>query len=357
MKSRNNSMIPAKSVWRTRAGQVGAVLPFGRLHPAVSGWAVKRRKAEVWGVAFSGGADSLALLLLLWAHWPERRTHLVALHFNHRLRGRESTRDEQFCRRVCAGLGIRLRVGQWRRVGRGLSPTVGRKARPTISEADARAARHKFFGRQLKKLGSRVLWLAHQQDDIAESMLMRLARGSGAGGLAAPRPVYQISGAPTHLRPLLHLKKRELVAALRTAGADWREDASNARDDHFRNRIRRHVLPGWVKAAGRDALAGAALSRERLEEDESALETWLDRLKPMDRAGRLNLGVLAGMPRAVTRRALHRWLLALKTPPDLSRQGFELLLAAIERGQPTRFSLGAKGFALIRRRQLTYQAA
>ncbi|MEI6107129.1 MAG: tRNA lysidine(34) synthetase TilS [Opitutae bacterium] len=344
------------SVWRARAGQLGESLPFGRLHPAVSGWAAKRRKSEVWGVAFSGGADSLALLLLLWAHWPERRDRLVALHFNHRLRGRESLRDEQFCRRVCAGLGIRMIVGAWA-VGRALRPTVGRKARPTVSEAEARKARHGFFAKELKKLHCRVLWLAHQQDDIAESMLMRLARGSGAGGLAAPRPVHQISGAPTNVRPLLNLKKTELVAALRAAGAVWREDASNARDDHFRNRIRRHVLPGWVKAAGRDALAGAALARERLEEDEVALEAWLDLLQPLDRTGRLNLALLAGKPRALTRRALHRWLLALKHPPDLSRQGFELLLTAIERGQPTRFSLGAKGFALIRRGQLTYQLA
>jgi tRNA(Ile)-lysidine synthase len=209
----------------------------------------------------------------------------------------------------------------------------------------------------MKRLHSRVLWLAHQQDDIAESMLMRLARGSGAGGLAAPRPVHQSGGAPTNLRPLLTLKKTELAAALRAAGVEWREDASNAGDDHFRNRIRHHVLSGWVKAAGRDALAGAALSRERLEEDELALEAWLDMLKPLDAAGRLNLNVLVGKPRAVTRRALHRWLLALKHPPDLSRQGFELLLNAIERHQPTRFSLGAKGFALIRHGLLTYQPA
>jgi len=53
--------------------------------------------------AVSGGADSLALLLLLWAHWPERRSRLQVLHFNHRLRGRASRTDEVFCRKVCAG--------------------------------------------------------------------------------------------------------------------------------------------------------------------------------------------------------------------------------------------------------------
>lgn len=194
----------------------------------------------------------------------------------------------------------------------------------------------------------RPLWLAHQQDDIAESMLMRLARGSGIGGLAAPRPVQVMGEGRVHLRPLLTLKKAELVRALKKAGVKWREDASNAGSEHFRNRIRARVLPAWLKASGRDALAGAALSRELLEEDELALEAWLDELKPLDRHGRLNLGRLAGKPRALVRRALHRWLLAVRPETDLSRQGFNQLLVEVARGRDTRFSLGATGFALVR---------
>ncbi len=340
--------------WRDKTARMGELLPLDRLHPAVLAWTEHRRKSDVWCVALSGGADSLALLLLLWAHWPERRARLVALHFNHRLRGRESNTDETFCRRVCAALGIKLLTGAWV-VGRGLSPTVGQKARPTVSEAEARAARQGFFAQGMKRLNSRALWLAHQQDDIAESMLMRLARGSGTGGLAAPRPVQAMGDGRVHLRPLLTLKKSELVAALRAVGAPWREDSSNGQPDYFRNRIRRDVLPAWGAAAGRDALAGAALARERLEEDEQALEGWVDTLAPLNRAGGLEVGSLKGKPRAVTRRALHRWLLRLKQPHDLSRQGFELLLAAVERGQPTRFSLGTKGFAVIRRGQLSFQ--
>lgn len=328
---------------KRRATQFGTLIEPSRLHPAVLAWAAKRRKGEVWCVAFSGGADSLALLLLLWAHWPERRARLVALHFNHRLRGRESTADEQFCRKVCAGLGVRLRVGRWAGRHRG------------ASEAEARAARHAFFAAEMKRVASRALWLAHQQDDVAESMLMRLARGSGAGGLAAPRPVQAMGRERVHLRPLLTLKKAELGQALRGAGAKWREDASNGRGDHFRNRIRRDVLPAWAKAAGRDALAGAALARERLEEDDRAMEEWVDETAALDRAGRLDLVALAGKPRALIRRALHRWLLAQDQPHDLSRQGFELLLAAVEAGRPTRFSLGTDGFAVIRGGQLSFQ--
>ena len=328
------------STLQKAAVQVGELLPQTRLHPAVLAWAARQRPAGVWCVAFSGGADSLALLFLLWVLWPERRARLVALHFNHRLRGRESAADEKFCRRVCAALGVRLRVGTWRRDDR---------SSEAPSEAVARAARHAFFTREMKRLRSRALWLAHQQDDIAESMLMRLARGSGLGGLAAPRPVQLLGAGRVHLRPLLTLKKTDLTVALRRAGAGWREDSSNARDDHFRNRVRRSVLPAWRKASGRDAFAGAALARELLEEDELALEGWVTAVAPLDRTGRLDLQKLAGMPRAVVRRALHRWLLALPEPPDLSRQGFEVLLLAVGRAKATQFSLGRNGFAVIKR--------
>ncbi|MBI3886554.1 MAG: tRNA lysidine(34) synthetase TilS [Opitutae bacterium] len=324
------------SVLQKKARQLGELLPKDRLHPEVLRFAGPGGGHAGWAVAFSGGADSLALLLVLWAHWPGRRRRLVALHFNHCLRGGESDADEKFCAEVCAALGIKFVAGRWG------------AARQGASEAEARAARHAFLGREMKRRRIRLLWLAHQQDDIAESMFMRLARGSGTGGLAAPRPVQQFADGRVHLRPLLGLKKAELIAALRAATAVWREDSSNAGDDHFRNRIRRAVLPAWIKSAGRDALAGAALARSRLEEDDAALETWLAELKPLTKAGRLDLRRLAGRPTALYRRALHRWLLAQTAKVDLSRQGFELLLAAVRRGQPTRFSLGPSDYAVIR---------
>lgn len=329
-------------VWSAKATKVGELLPRTRLHPAVLRWLEGHRPAGSWGVAFSGGADSLALLLVLWAHWPEARDKLLVLHFNHRLRGRESTADEKFCGRVCAALGVRLRVGQWSGRHRG------------ASEAEARAARHSFFARELKRDNSRLLWLAHQQDDIAESMLMRLARGSGTAGLAAPRPVQPVADRRVNLRPLLTLKKQELTRALSVAGIKWREDSSNVGQDFFRNRIRRAVLPAWLNAAQRDARAGAALTRELLEEDDMALEFWLDRLAPLKR-GVLDVRALVGVPQAVVRRALHRWILAARPKTDLSRQGFELLLAAVRRGKSTRFSLGATGFAVIRQGKLAFK--
>lgn len=327
------------------ARRLAALIPREQLHPRVLAWAERRPGRERWAVALSGGADSVALLLLLRAHFPRRR--LVVLHFDHRLRGAQSAADARFCRQLARACGVGFVAGRWQR-----RPRAGR-AIP--GEAAARRARHDFFARAMARRRLRVLWLGHQQDDIAETMLMRLARGSGAGGLAAPRPVQAQSGGRVFVRPLLSLPKAQLQDALRKAGAAWCEDATNASADFFRNRIRRRVVPAWVAAARRDAPAGAAWSRELLEEDDAALEACVDRLRPIDAAARLDLARLAGEPRAIVRRALHRWLLKVRPESDLSRHGFAQLLDRLEAGGPVRFSLGARGFAVARGGKLLFE--
>ena len=197
--------------------------------------------------------------------------------------------------------------------------------------------------------------MGHQRDDVAETLLMRLARGSGAGGLAAPRPVQAGPQGRTHLRPLLELRKTEIALALRAAGVPWREDSTNAGSGYFRNRIRNAVIPAWSKAAGRDAVAGAARTRELLEEDDSALELLVDGLRAVTPAGKLDVRRLAGQPRAIARRALHRWIHRQTGAAGLSRQGFEALLSAVQRGSATRQSMGADGFARIRGKWLVFE--
>ncbi len=337
-----------KGPWPAAAARISEILTPAGLHPSVVSWAQARPKAERWAIALSGGADSVALLLLLVGHFPGRLNRLVALHFDHRLRGAESTADARFCRRACAGLGVEFLGGRW---------VAGPGDR---SEAEARKARFAFFDACMAARRIRVLWLGHQQDDVAETLLMRLARGSGTSGLSAPRPVHCLAWGKggrerVHLRPLLGLKKAEIKAVLLKAGAPWREDSSNRKDAHFRNRLRRSVIPRWVRASERDALAGAALSRELLEEDDSALEAWVDSLACLGADGSLSLARLARRPRAVVRRALYRWILAQPKASTLSRQGFETLLSSVERGLPARHSLGRHGFAVIRGKRLKFE--
>lgn len=330
--------------WPAVAQRFAERLPLERAHPRVRAWlAGQERSRARWAVACSGGADSLALLLWVWAHWPARRSRLVVLHFNHRLRGRAATADARFCVKVAAALGLEIRAEEWA------------EAPKQASEAQARRARQAFFTEQTRALRARALWLGHQQDDVAETLLMRLARGSATGGLAAPRPVQVRPDGVTALRPFLSVPKSELVSLLAGAGAVWREDDSNATDQYFRNRLRRNVLPAWQRAAGRDAFAGAALSRDRLEEDDEALEQWLVELRPFDESGALVLATLAGKPRALWRRALHQWLLRNPHGSDLSRHGFEELLSKTLAGAATRFSLGSRGFACIRSGRLVFE--
>jgi tRNA(Ile)-lysidine synthase len=333
--------------WPAVALELAAMFPRERLHPATVAWAEHAPRAQRWRVALSGGADSVTLLLLLWAHWPKRRRWLGALHFDHRLRGAAARADERFCGRLCAALGIGYVSESWQ------------EAHAEASETEARAARMAFF----RQHGS-VLWLGHQQDDVAETLLMRLARGSGAAGLSAPRPVQRLAdGKRIHLRPLLTLTKREIVAALGAAGGEWREDATNTGRRHVRNRMRLDVIPAWSAAGdGRDVLAGAARSRDLLEEDDAALEAWLADLSPFAPSGALRLGRLAGRPRALLRRALQQWLLRLRSAGCIagkgpSRQTIDALLDDLCAGRRTRHSLGAGGFAVIGARQLVFSLA
>ena len=330
--------------WPAVAERLAVAVPRGRLHAAVLRWADASPPGERWVVALSGGADSVALLLLLWAHFPERRARLLAVHFNHRLRGRASTADARFCENVCAGLGVVCVVGA----------REGEK--PYASEAEARAGRMRFFTTTLRKRRARALFTGHHRDDVAETFFMRLARGSGAAGLSAPRPVHEHSAlARVHLRPLLGLDKAELVTALQAAGGRWREDGSNLSPVYLRNRVRAELIPAWRAAAepGRDALAGLALSRDLLEEDDAALEAWAERALRLDARGGLGLASLRKLPRAVLRRVVHRWLATTPVRTDLNRVGFNALLELVATGRAgAKHSLGREHFALLTRTRL-----
>lgn len=330
--------------WRKKADQLAAEIPRERFHPKVLSFASGSPSREPWAVAFSGGADSLAVLLLVWAHWPDRRKKIVALHFNHHLRGAESNRDQRFCENVARSLGVRCQVGNWK------------DAPNEASEGQARRARHAFFAAELKRRRTSVIWLGHQQDDIAESMLMRLARGSGTGGLAAPRPVNALVGR-MNLRPLLTVSKAELVSLLSGLDIPWREDETNTGRKFLRNRMRHDVLPAWQNASvGRNATAGAALSRELLEEDDEALEAWADRVTVINKRGSLSLAKLAGAPKSVVRRALHRWFASAKPAVELSRQAFEALLGDVIAMRRRRHSIGSDRFAIIGATRLTFES-
>lgn len=182
-------------------------------------------------VALSGGADSTALLDLL-SRLPGFNLRLVVAHLNHCLRGSESDADEEFCRKLAESYGIPFEI---RRVDvKGLAKSEG------LNLEDAgRRARINFLDQVREKHGAAAIVTAHHSDDQAETILMRLLRGSGMTGLCGIPYRNQLG----YIRPLLNVTRDEIEQYLEERGLDWREDASNRDTSFLRNRIRHELLP------------------------------------------------------------------------------------------------------------------
>ena len=256
-----------------------------------------RRRRYLVGV--SGGADSVALLHLLVA---EGFRKLVVCHLDHGLRGRASTEDAKFVRRLAEELGLECEVAR--------ADVHQRMAeRGESMETAARHARHEFFGKCVRKWRCSRLILAHHADDQAETVLWNLLRGShGLKGMRGEQRLLTESAVALDLsRPLLGIRRLELVAWLVSRGHRWREDASNAQAVAVRNRLRNEALPLLVDISKRDAVL--ALSRGAADtEDMLALESWaLDQAKVLDPQGRLHLPVLRTLPLALQRIALRQF--------------------------------------------------
>lgn len=180
-------------------------------------------------IALSGGADSVALAILLAQARQDCDLTLFAAHVDHGIRA-ESAGDAAFCQALCRRLDVpfycaRLDV-----------PAEARRRREGL-ESVARRLRYEQLRRFKAEVGADLIVLAHHMDDQAETVLMHLSRGAGTGGVAGMRP---LSG--DLWRPLLGCRKAELADYLNQKGFSWREDATNAVADNPRNAIRLHVL-------------------------------------------------------------------------------------------------------------------
>lgn len=184
-------------------------------------------------VGVSGGADSVALLHVLYRLYPD----LIAVHLNHCIRGADADADEQFVKDLCAGLGVEC-------VSRKVDVPSLAEANGISLEMAARDARHDFFRTVISDLcpQTSVLCLAHHADDQLETFFLRAARGTGPAGLGGMRPSQQLDTL-TLCRPLLGVRRAEIVRWLEEEGIAWREDASNADAAIPRNRVRHQILP------------------------------------------------------------------------------------------------------------------
>ena len=182
-------------------------------------------------VALSGGADSTALLRILTS-LPDLALDLVAAHLNHCLRGSESDADEEFARGLANELAIPF---ECRRID---IRTVAAEKRLNLEDA-GRRERFVFFNELRQSWRADMIALAHHADDQAETVLMRLLRGSGITGLSG---MTHRNGRGC-VRPLLDITRTEIEAYLGELGQSWRNDSSNDDVSFLRNRIRHQLLP------------------------------------------------------------------------------------------------------------------
>ena len=244
-------------------------------------------------IGLSGGADSVALLMMLIPAIREQRISAEVVHVNHGLRGEASNEDERFCAALCQREGIPFYTYR--------ADLSGRK-----DEASAREARYAVFRKRYAEYGADGLILAHHADDQAETFLMRLLRGAGLDGLACMKADEQV-GSMRILRPMLAMRRDEIRLVLRTDGIEWREDASNDDTAYLRNRIRQELIPTMTGISD-SAVAKICSATALIAEDNAALNNRAEAI--LNRIGEercLDAEALAKEPAALRKRVLRIW--------------------------------------------------
>ena len=203
-------------------------------------------------VALSGGADSVCLLLVL----KQLGYFVEAIHCNFHLRGEESDRDESFCKQLCADHQVKLHLVHF--------DTAEYASLHKVSiEMAARQLRYHHFAHLCHDLQFDGVCVAHHQDDVAETVLMNLIRGTGIKGLTGIKPIHHLQTTNTQhptkatgrraklgnpitlkvIRPLLCVTRHEIEDFLGTIGQGYVTDSTNLVADVVRNKIRLQVLP------------------------------------------------------------------------------------------------------------------
>lgn len=199
------------------------------------GWPVESWRNVTVLLAVSGGPDSVALLRVMHALRPPRCAgRLIVAHANHQLRGAESDADARFVRALCNELGVTCEIG---------SLEIARLDTSDGLEAAAREARYAFLAATANRHGARYLATGHTADDQAETILHRIVRGTGLSGLAGIPRVRPLNEMTTILRPLLSMRRKEVLGYLSRIGQSYCVDATNVEAEFTRNRLRNELLP------------------------------------------------------------------------------------------------------------------
>ena len=313
---------------------------------ALNGFAAafRRHYPDILGrpvlIALSGGADSVALLTLFNDAAPELGCAVFAAHVHHHLRGAAADGDAKYCGELCERLGVTLAVEH-------LAPGTPRGNSP---EAWWRGERYRALETVRARLGCAAVATAHTRDDQAETVLLKLFRGSGPRGVAGIR-----RRAGSIVRPLLDVSRDALREYLAERAVAWREDGSNTDQAYPRARVRHGVLPAIVAAFPHAPEHLAAFASD-LAADEALLSGLLAENAVWPEVGRpAPSASVAALPAPL----LCRWVLELAArlplaePP--SRRQLEAVSAMLLSGQPSAVDLGRRWVLRLRGGTLVLQ--
>ena len=252
-------------------------------------------------IGVSGGRDSVALF-----HWLSQSGYknLIVCHLNHHLRGRSSDADARFVEKLAAKVDVDLEMGS--------ANVRALAAKQKISiEAAGREARHEFFAEVAKRRRCRTIFLAHHADDLVETFLINLFRGSGTTGLGAMREISKRRVDDVDLtvvRPFLGIWRSEIDEYIAAQQLKFREDESNKDLAALRNRIRRRVIPYLEKILGRNIRQSILRAAMIAAEEENWIEDQLPDATDVD----ISVAKLRDLPVALQRREILKWLRARK---------------------------------------------
>jgi tRNA(Ile)-lysidine synthetase-like protein len=276
-------------------------------------------------VAVSGGVDSVALLHLL--HEMNRQTGLghrfIVAHFDHGIRS-DSDEDRRHAQRLAEHYGLPF-VYEQAALGSG------------ASEATARAARYKFLHSVRRASGARAIITAHHEDDVIETALLNLLRGTGGRGLHSLRSRELVQ------RPLLNVKKKDLIRYAQANGLVWREDSTNTNTAILRNYVRHRVVADMGVTRRSQVLKHSRRAAELSAEIDAIVTNYLH-VQPT--INTLNRGSFIELPHAVSREILAAWLRHRAPTVELNKKLLERLVVAAKTGRSGSRVDVASGFRL-----------
>lgn len=274
-------------------------------------------------VALSGGADSTALLRVLLELAPVLQLRVEAAHVHHGIRGAEADRDEAFCKALCDQLDIPLSVHHCD------VPTYAKQQGMGIEQA-AREVRYQALEDIRCAHHLDAIATAHHREDNAETLLFRLARGTGLAGLCGIPPVRGCI-----IRPLLCVGRGEIEVYLQECGQDYVTDSTNAELSYSRNRIRSRVLPELEQISHGAVDALCRLAQEAVQDNElleqMAHQLWESAVQHREWGISLPVSLLAQAHPALASRAL-RQIYHMVAGQELQRVHVDALLTLIRRG-------------------------